>query len=129
MNLRNLILISLFFTTLSVSTEIIAVGVQWESSVEKAFARAKREGKPIFIDVYADWCGYCKTLKKEIYPKKEVQAELSRFVLLSLDGDRFPNLKKIPGLRIPHPPIPGSKREYNRKNYRHAGCKNGSKDA
>ncbi|EPG76317.1 thioredoxin domain protein [Leptospira fainei serovar Hurstbridge str. BUT 6] len=95
MNLRNPFLILLFSVIFSVvSTDIAAVGVQWESSVEKAFAKAKQEGKPIFIDVYADWCGYCKTLKKEIYPKKEVQAELSRFVLLSLDGDRFPNLKK-----------------------------------
>ncbi|MEI7013170.1 thioredoxin family protein [Leptospira licerasiae] len=66
----------------------------WETSVEAAFNKAKKEGKPIFIDVYADWCGYCKTLKKEIYPRKEVKQELSRFVLLSLDGDRFPNLKK-----------------------------------
>lgn len=66
----------------------------WETSVEAAFNKAKKEGKPIFIDVYADWCGYCKTLKKEIYPRKEVKQELSRFVLLSLDGDRFPNLRK-----------------------------------
>ncbi|PJZ25349.1 thiol:disulfide interchange protein [Leptospira hartskeerlii] len=66
----------------------------WETSVETAFNKAKKEGRPIFIDVYADWCGYCKTLKKEIYPKKEVKQELSKFVLLSLDGDRFPNLKK-----------------------------------
>ncbi|PJZ69635.1 thiol:disulfide interchange protein [Leptospira perolatii] len=68
--------------------------VLWETSVEEAFQKAKSEGKPIFIDVYADWCGYCKTLKNEIYPRKEVQAELSKFVLLSLDGDRFPNLKR-----------------------------------
>lgn len=70
----------------------------WETSVETAFNKAKKEGRPIFIDVYADWCGYCKTLKKEIYPKKEVKQEMSKFVLLSLDGDRFPNLKKKYGV-------------------------------
>ncbi|TGL57572.1 thioredoxin family protein [Leptospira sarikeiensis] len=80
-----ILLISLSFP---VSAEV------WETSVETAFQKAKKEGKPIFIDVYADWCGYCKTLKKEIYPKKEVRKEMSKFVLLSLDGDRFPNLKK-----------------------------------
>ncbi|TGK00213.1 DUF3808 domain-containing protein [Leptospira langatensis] len=87
--LPTLIVLTTFFFTNNLFSE-----VKWESSVEGAFTKAKKEGKPIFIDVYADWCGYCKTLKKEIYPKKEVQAELSNFVLLSLDGDRFPNLKR-----------------------------------
>ncbi|RHX83753.1 tetratricopeptide repeat protein [Leptospira stimsonii] len=72
--------------------------IQWEKSVKTAFEKAKANGKPIFIDVYADWCTYCKTLKKEIYPKKEVQNELSKFVTLSLDGDTFPNLKRKYGI-------------------------------
>ncbi len=76
------------------SSRGLSAGAKWETSVQTAFAKAKQEGKPIFIDVYADWCAYCKTLKKEIYPRKDVQAELSKFVLLALDGDRFPNLKR-----------------------------------
>ncbi|PKA02601.1 thioredoxin family protein, partial [Leptospira ellisii] len=59
--------------------------IRWEKSVKTAFEKAKMDGKPIFIDVYADWCAYCKTLKNEIYPAKEVQNELSKFVTLSLD--------------------------------------------
>ncbi|WP_036096085.1 tetratricopeptide repeat protein [Leptospira weilii] len=77
----------------------ISAEIQWENSVKAAFEKAKADGKPIFIDVYADWCGYCKTLKNEIYPKKEVQLELSKFVTLSLDGDRFPNLKRKYGIK------------------------------
>ncbi|EMO14766.1 PF03190 family protein [Leptospira santarosai str. CBC523] len=77
----------------------ISAEIQWEKSVKTAFEKAKTEGKPIFIDVYADWCGYCKTLKNEIYPKKEVQLELSKFVALSLDGDTFPNLKRKYGIK------------------------------
>ncbi|TGK24036.1 DUF255 domain-containing protein [Leptospira yasudae] len=77
----------------------ISAEIQWEKSVKTAFEKAKTNGKPIFIDVYADWCGYCKTLKNEIYPKKEVQAELSKFVTLSLDGDTFPNLKRKYGIK------------------------------
>ncbi len=77
----------------------ISAEIQWEKSVKTAFEKAKTNGKPIFIDVYADWCGYCKTLKNEIYPKKEVQLELSKFVTLSLDGDTFPNLKRKYGIK------------------------------
>ncbi|WP_061249929.1 thioredoxin family protein [Leptospira alstonii] len=77
----------------------ISAEIQWEKSVKTAFEKAKADGKPIFIDVYADWCSYCKTLKNEIYPKKEVQLELSKFVALSLDGDSFPNLKRKYGIK------------------------------
>lgn len=77
----------------------ISAEIQWEKSVQIAFEKARSSGKPIFIDVYADWCSYCKTLKKEIYPKKEVQLELSKFVALSLDGDKFPNLKRKYGIK------------------------------
>ncbi|APY24941.1 thioredoxin fold domain-containing protein [Leptospira borgpetersenii] len=77
----------------------ISAEIQWEKSVKTAFEKAKINGKPIFIDVYADWCGYCKILKNEIYPKKEVQLELSKFVTLSLDGDTFPNLKRKYGIK------------------------------
>ncbi|MDV6237301.1 tetratricopeptide repeat protein [Leptospira ellisii] len=73
--------------------------IRWEKSVKTAFEKAKMDGKPIFIDVYADWCAYCKTLKNEIYPAKEVQNELSKFVTLSLDGDAFPNLKRKYGIK------------------------------
>ncbi|TGL71435.1 tetratricopeptide repeat protein [Leptospira kmetyi] len=89
--------VSVFLLILFVSP--VAAEIQWEKSVKTAFAKAKADGKPIFIDVYADWCGYCKTLKNEIYPKKEVQLELSKFVALSLDGDTFPNLKRKYGIK------------------------------
>ncbi|PJZ65349.1 DUF3808 domain-containing protein [Leptospira wolffii] len=93
-SIRKQTALSILFLSALVFSDPISAGAKWETSVQNAFAKAKEEGKPIFIDVYADWCGYCKTLKKEIYPKKEVQAEFSKFVLLSLDGDRFPNLKR-----------------------------------
>ncbi|XDD51076.1 tetratricopeptide repeat protein [Leptospira sp. WS92.C1] len=73
--------------------------IQWEKSVKTVFEKAKTNGKPIFIDVYADWCTYCKTLKNEIYPQKEIQQELSKFVTISLDGDTFPNLKRKYGIK------------------------------
>jgi thiol-disulfide isomerase/thioredoxin len=35
-------------------------------------SEAKRQNKPIFIDVYTDWCRPCKVLEKEIFPNDEV---------------------------------------------------------
>lgn len=36
-------------------------------------AKAKKENKLIFMDAYAAWCGPCKLMEKNIFPKKEVR--------------------------------------------------------
>src|SRR5690349_25138928 len=39
----------------------------WNSVV----AKAKKEPKLIYVDVYTTWCGPCKILEKQIFPLKE----------------------------------------------------------
>lgn len=39
---------------------------------EEALAEAKRQGKMLFVDVWATWCGPCVRLGKEIFPQKAV---------------------------------------------------------
>ena len=39
---------------------------------EEALAEAKRQGKLLFVDVWATWCGPCVRLGKEIFPQKAV---------------------------------------------------------
>jgi len=43
-------------------------GLSWEQVKEKA----KTENKYIFLDCYASWCGPCKAMDKEVYPKETV---------------------------------------------------------
>lgn len=35
-------------------------------------SEAKKQNKPIFIDVYTDWCRPCKVLEKDIFPNDKV---------------------------------------------------------
>jgi len=43
-----------------------AEGVKWYS-IEEAAALAKTTPRPIFVDTYTDWCGWCKKLDKDTF--------------------------------------------------------------
>jgi thiol-disulfide isomerase/thioredoxin len=44
----------------------------FEGSWSEVQAKAKSEGKNIFVDAYTDWCGPCKMMAKQVFPLPEV---------------------------------------------------------
>jgi thioredoxin-like negative regulator of GroEL len=60
---------------------------KWLTSLDKALAKAQEENKPVIIDLYTDWCLYCKDLENKIFPAKEVALELEKFVTVRINGD------------------------------------------
>ena len=50
--------------------------VNW-ISIEEAAALAQKDGKKILVDVYTDWCGWCKRMDKATYQNTEVVAYLN----------------------------------------------------
>ncbi|MBD0404662.1 thioredoxin family protein [Flammeovirga sp. EKP202] len=60
------VVFSYSFKTLKVKDEI-----SWKSA-EEAIASSVKDGKPIFIDVYTDWCGWCKILDKKTFQNSDV---------------------------------------------------------
>ena len=48
-----------------------AAGVKW-LTFEEAVERSKTEKRKIFIDVYTDWCGWCKVMDKKTFQNPAV---------------------------------------------------------
>ncbi|MEX2115508.1 MAG: DUF255 domain-containing protein [Bacteroidota bacterium] len=59
------------------SSESIAdSAISWYS-FEEAVTIAKRDNKKILLDVYTDWCGWCKKMDSEVYSNPSVINALS----------------------------------------------------
>ncbi|MBV7533010.1 thioredoxin family protein [Chitinophaga sp. sic0106] len=55
---------------------------------EQALATAKAQKKNIFVDVYTTWCGPCKQMTAEVFPRKDVGDYFNAaFVNLKLDAE------------------------------------------
>jgi thiol-disulfide isomerase/thioredoxin len=64
-----------------------ATSLNWLTLAD-ARAEALRQQKPIFVDVYADWCGPCKQMERTVFPADSVHDLLTgRFVLAKVNGD------------------------------------------
>lgn len=87
MLLRKLSLFA-FFLTLSLST--FAQGIEFfHGSWEEALVKAEAEGKLIFVDAYTTWCGPCKKMSANVFPKTEVGDVFNaNFINVKLDMEK-----------------------------------------
>lgn len=61
----------------------------FKGTLKEALALAKKENKPVFLDVYAIWCGPCSLLKKKTFVNDKVAAYYNdHFINISLDGEK-----------------------------------------
>jgi len=56
----------------------------WDAGLREAGAT----NRPVLVDVYTDWCGWCKRMDRDVYAQPEVQDYLARrFVVVKLDAE------------------------------------------
>src|SRR5436309_1444678 len=67
--------------------------VQWQQWGEEAFAEARRENKPMLLDIGAVWCHWCHVMDRESYDDPELAAIVNEhFIAVKVDRDERPDI-------------------------------------
>ena len=62
--------------------------VQW-NTFEKAVKQAEQKPRKIFIDMYTDWCGWCKKMDKDTFSNPVIAEYLNKhFYPVKFDAER-----------------------------------------
>src|SRR2546428_752443 len=82
-------LITLLASLVLASMAGAAGDLNWEHNYDDALQKAKKEKKLVMVDVYTDWCGWCKKLDKDVYSNADVKTKLAeKFVALKINPEK-----------------------------------------
>ncbi len=86
--MKYLITLVLISFTVALIAQEKSAKVNW-LTFEEAVEANKTEKRKIFIDVYTDWCGWCKVMDKNTFNQDQVAEYLNEnFYPVKLDGEQ-----------------------------------------
>ncbi len=70
--------------------------VDWYPWGEEAFAKARKENKPIFLSIGYSTCHWCHVMEKEEFERPEVAAVMNEFfVNIKVDREERPDVDRV----------------------------------
>lgn len=73
-------------------------GLTWYTDLGKAEEAAQKQGKKIFVDFMASWCGPCKMLDREVFTTDKFKKTSSKLIFLRIDVDQQPSVSARYGI-------------------------------
>jgi thiol:disulfide interchange protein len=67
--------------------KIVRGSIAWHHDLRQALDVAKSEGKLVIVDVYTDWCGWCKKMDRNIYSDPSIVELSEREVFIKLNAE------------------------------------------
>ena len=61
------------------------VKVKTVEELDAEMAQAQAASKNVLLDFYSDWCVYCKTIEKKVFPHPDVVSRTADMVLIKAD--------------------------------------------
>lgn len=62
-------------------------GITWQTSVDAALADAKKNERPILLDMYTDWCEWCKVLDDSTYTDSAFIQSSRKFTMARVNAE------------------------------------------
>ncbi len=83
-----IIFLFLFVGCSQVKSDVQSGGIGWIRDMAQAKEAAIAQNKPILIDFYTEWCGWCKRLDKDTYANAKVIEAAKNFICVKIDAEK-----------------------------------------
>jgi thioredoxin-related protein len=65
-----------------------ADSIKWNTSYTAAVSQAKTQQTLVMVDVYTDWCEWCKKLDTDVYPNAAVVQAVAQFAPVKVNAEK-----------------------------------------
>jgi thioredoxin-related protein len=95
MRMREKIFVTIIIMFIFVHTAAMADEISWYKTISKGLDAAKEQKRYLMIDVYTDWCKWCKELDKKTYTHPAVIKLATTLVNVKINPETDPEAKEF----------------------------------